>query len=726
MKLCFGCMRRKEQSPVCEHCGYDESTANKPHQLPVGTQLQGKYLVGRVLGQGGFGITYLGWDQNLSTPVAIKEYYPANGVQRYTKLGSKVICISGESAQTLEKHRDRFLREARILAQLSNIPQIVQVRNFFPENDTAYIVMEYIPGITLKEYCRNLGRPMTVEEALAKMEPVLRALQKVHQQGLIHRDISPDNIMLPEAGGIKLIDFGAVRYVGSSEASKSTESVLKPGFAPIEQYHTRGNLGTWTDVYSICATIHYLLTGKVPPEAMERFDSDERLMLLRDTPGISGEIIAALEKGMKLNASERTQTVGELYEMLYAGKQEMPSEKTPVKKGLWLAVAGAVAAAALAAGLLLPKPGEALPQVQKTPETASLETSGPAAETKPEQTTLTEVEIRYNEADRLEAEGKIAEAAIAFGKLGNYRDALERSFALWDQVAVRKTVSIKYYSAAVVDDYESAAVQKGGTVVLAGYDAQGQDVSGWRDIIAVCVGGKHTVGLKADGTVVAAGSNEYGQCNVQDWTNIVAITADSKHTVGLRADGTVVAVGETTIPYYDYNRCDVGSWENIIAISVNEHQTLGLRVDGTVITTGSSNWDQDDIADWTDIVAISAANWNVLGLKADGTAVAAGINTWGQCNVSQWTDLVAISGGFRHTVGLKADGTLVTVGSNKDNFANYCGQCDVQDWTDIVYIDTGWYVTVGLRSDGTVVMTGFDDGVSTLLEKWGNILLPRF
>ncbi|MBO7253429.1 MAG: hypothetical protein J6V25_12475, partial [Oscillospiraceae bacterium] len=114
------------------------------------------------------------------------------------------------------------------------------------------------------------------------------------------------------------------------------------------------------------------------------------------------------------------------------------------------------------------------------------------------------------------------------------------------------------------------------------------------------------------------------------------------------------------------------------------------------------------------------------GLKADGTAVAAGINTWGQCNVSQWTDLVAISGGFRHTVGLKADGTLVTVGSNKDNFANYCGQCDVQDWTDIVYIDTGWYVTVGLRSDGTVVMTGFDDGVSTLLEKWGNILLPRF
>ena len=359
--LCLGCMRQKENSPICEHCGFDEQSQNQPHQLPVGTLLQNQYLVGRVLGQGGFGITYIGWDQHLSIPVAIKEYYPGGVVQRNTRWSTNVMCSTGEAPEVFEKHKNRFLKEARTLAQLSGIGEIVQIKSFFPENDTAYIVMEYVEGITLKEFLKKLGRPMTEEEALNIMEPVLKALQKVHDNGLIHRDISPDNIMLPRSGGVKLIDFGTVRYMDDSGKSKSTEAVLKPGFAPMEQYNSRGNLGSWTDVYAICATFHYLLTGKVPEDVHDRLE-EENLTMLRSQPSISRTLIDTLEKGMKIRASVRIQTICELGKLLYsntnvpaatppqADKQKLPEPHAPnpndkntqSKKGNWI---GKIAAA---------------------------------------------------------------------------------------------------------------------------------------------------------------------------------------------------------------------------------------------------------------------------------------------------------------------------------------------------------------------------------------------
>lgn len=315
-------MQMKKDAPVCEYCGYDERSANLPHQLPVGSILGNQYLVGRVLGQGGFGITYIGWDQNLSTRVAIKEYFPAGVVQRHVGWGTSVICATGENPEVYEKHKERFLREARTLAKFQNVPEVVQVRSFFSANGTAYIVMEYVQGITLKQYMKKLGRPMTEAEALEIMEPVLRALQKVHDEDLIHRDISPDNIMLPDAGGIKLIDFGTVRYVGESGMSKSTEAVLKPGFAPIEQYNSKGNLGAWTDVYAICATFHYLLTGKVPADVHVRLEEGESLDILRSRTDISSHMYAVLEKGMGIRVADRIQSITELYGLLYKGKQE--------------------------------------------------------------------------------------------------------------------------------------------------------------------------------------------------------------------------------------------------------------------------------------------------------------------------------------------------------------------------------------------------------------------
>jgi len=711
--ICFGCMQQKENGSVCEHCGFDERTNNLPHQLPVGTLLHNQYLVGRVLGQGGFGITYIGWDQSLSIPVAIKEYYPGGVVQRHTRLSTRVSRANGETMEMFAKHRDRFLKEARTLAQLSDIPEIVQIKSFFSENDTAYIVMEYVQGQTLKDLVKKAGSPMTEQDTLEVMEPVLLALQKVHDHSLIHRDISPDNIMLPENGGIKLIDFGTVRYVDETGKSKATETVLKPGFAPMEQYMTRGNLGSWTDVYALCATFHYLLTGKVPEESMARLDTDETLPMLRARTDLSSHLIEILEKGMSVRISDRIQSVRELYDLIYgknsrnpsteslSKRRELPSQKRKYK-GLPGAVFLVMGFFFVCAMLLKPKTQEPVFS-QPIPETDLFTIPATEQENNRQNVSgMSEADIRYNEALELAQSGQTAQAAIAFGKLGNYRDSRAQSFALWDKVAYREPVSACY------DHF--AAIREDGTVMTCCEEYGSQcHVQDWKGIIALSANATHIVGLKEDGTVVAAGSNDYGQCDVAHWHNIVAISTHSRHTVGLKSDGTVVAVGEPLgNEYYPMHvRTGVEEWTDIIAISTNEHQTMALKVDGTVITTGSSNWEQQELTDWTDVCAIDAGNWHAVALRSDGTAISTTKwNDWGQCNVIGWTDLVSISSGFLHTVGLKKDGSVVAVGSNKTYMADYCGQCDISDWQDIVYLTAGDYITIGLRSDGTVLKAG--------------------
>lgn len=331
---CYGCMQPKTQTPVCEHCGFDDRRQNEPHQLPMGTVLQNQYVVGRVLGQGGFGITYIGWDKNLAIPVAIKEYFPRGAVQRQNTVDLNVTCYTGSATEAFVAHRDRFLKEARTLAQLSGVPEIVQVRNFFTFYNTAYIIMEYVQGTTMKDYLKQLGRRMTVQEVLDIMKPVMRALSKVHAKQLIHRDISPDNIMLPVGGGVKLIDFGTVRSTDTSMMTKSTESILKPGFAPIEQYQARGNLGAWTDVYALSATMHYCLTGKIPEDALERLDNGGMLKHLYSVPGMTQKVLSVLEKGLAIRIADRFHSVDEMYQMLY-GEQINPPVGGISNMGNW-------------------------------------------------------------------------------------------------------------------------------------------------------------------------------------------------------------------------------------------------------------------------------------------------------------------------------------------------------------------------------------------------------
>ena len=344
-KRCYGCMRVKAQSPLCEHCGYNENIDNLPHQLPLGTVLQNRYEIGKVLGQGGFGITYLGWDWKMSRAVAIKEYYPNNLVTRECSISTLVNTSSASSEGQFQANRERFLREAMTLSELDEIPGIVRVYSQFEENNTAYFAMEYIQGMDLRRYIQLMGGRLGAKQTMKILRPVMEALEKVHEAELVHRDISPDNIMLLPDGSTKLLDFGAAKQVADAEAGKemsqSTESILKHGFAPMEQYQKKGSLGPWTDVYALCATIYYCLTGQVPPDAPARLLEGLELGW-KDIPGLTQEQAEALEKGMRIVPKERTHSVAELAEIL-CGPEPEPVEITVAgserksKKGLLIA-----------------------------------------------------------------------------------------------------------------------------------------------------------------------------------------------------------------------------------------------------------------------------------------------------------------------------------------------------------------------------------------------------
>ena len=309
-------------------------------------------------------------------------------------------------------------------------------------------------------------------------------------------------------------------------------------------------------------------------------------------------------------------------------------------------------------------------------------------------------------AEQLQKNGETAKAAIAFGKLGDYRDSSERSQVLWDVVAVRDTVS--------AGGAHTVGLKSNGTVLAVGDNDDGAcDVSDWTDVVAVSAGSEHTVGLKSDGTVVTGGSNWCDRCEVSDWTDIVAVSAGSWHTAGLKSDGTVVAVG-----YNKYGQCDVSGWTDIVAISAGDDYTVGVKTDGTVVAVGYEYRIQG-LDRWTDIVAVSTGFQHNVGLKSDGTVVAEGSNWDGECEVSGWTDIVAVSAGSSFTVGLKSDGTVVAVGDNS------YGQCDVSDWTDIVAVSAGYSFTVGLKSDGTVVAVGRNTDGQCDLSGWTDIKLPN-
>ncbi|MCE5236584.1 MAG: DUF5050 domain-containing protein [Clostridiaceae bacterium] len=313
-RLCMGCLGEMQDGDrFCAQCGFDNEQPKEPHYLPPRSILAGKYLVGRVLGEGGFGITYLGFDLNLNIKVAIKEYFPAGYVARAGS-GATVTPFTGSSAEYYNNGIEKFLTEARSLARFHNLDGIVEVRDFFRENGTAYIVMEFVDGVNLREALERRGGRMPAAEVMALMQPLVASLVKVHQTGLVHRDISPDNIMLTPEGRLKLLDFGAARDVAGN---KSVSVVLKPGYAPEEQYRTHGELGAWTDIYALCGTIYKLITGVTPPESVERLSNDTLRAPAQLGVSVAPAQEAALLRGLSVRKEGRFSYTNELYDALY-------------------------------------------------------------------------------------------------------------------------------------------------------------------------------------------------------------------------------------------------------------------------------------------------------------------------------------------------------------------------------------------------------------------------
>lgn len=287
--------------------------------LEEGTVVGGRYRLEKVLGVGGYGITYRGMDIRLERLVAVKEYYPSFCASRFAERTNDVRCNDGME-DFYRKGMDRFLDEARTLVQLSNVAGVVRVNDFFEENATAYLVMDYLDGKNLKQMADGFGGRIPAEILIPVISPVIAALRQVHEKGLIHRDISPDNIMMLEDGSVRLIDFGNAR---DTTQDRSMTLAMKQGFAAPEQYRSKGQ-GTYTDVYGICATMYYCLTGKLPPQAMERltgapFPTPSELGV--EIPGYQEQ---AIMDGLELYVQRRIQTMDQLWQRLYMPPQIEP------------------------------------------------------------------------------------------------------------------------------------------------------------------------------------------------------------------------------------------------------------------------------------------------------------------------------------------------------------------------------------------------------------------
>ena len=320
-KACFNCFAPLAGGAVCPECGYDNASYRpQPHHLRPGTILRGHYVVGRALGQGGFGITYVGCDPSLGRRVAVKEYFPEGTAIRETARSASVGCYASESFQErYDAGLRKCMNEARALARLDDIPGIVRILEYFQENNTAYIIMEFVEGVTLATYLGRLPRRPGYREALALLAPIGAALEEVHSRGFVHRDVSPDNIMIDRKGRAKLLDFGAVKTV--SEGGAATETpVVKRGFSPVEMYSTNELIGPWSDVYAYCATLYYILTGTAAPEPINRLQKDTLGESLSRV--VSPAQTAALLKGLTIQPDQRYQTVAAMTAALTACRND--------------------------------------------------------------------------------------------------------------------------------------------------------------------------------------------------------------------------------------------------------------------------------------------------------------------------------------------------------------------------------------------------------------------
>ncbi|MBR3552596.1 MAG: protein kinase [Clostridia bacterium] len=375
MNFCIYCMQPLNiGETTCPACGKAQTYACPEHHLRPGTMLAGHYLLGAALGSGGFGITYIARDTRLEMTVAIKELYPVGFVARSSAYTANVTATT-QGRDFFEKGKSKFLEEAKLLASLDDEPGIVDVIGFFEENNTAYIVMKYLRGESLKQYLRRAGK-LPLGEAYRLLRPVMESLMAAHEMNVVHRDIAPDNIIITRRGA-KLLDFGAAREV-FSEDERSLSILVKRGYSPYEQY-TKTNQGPWTDVYALCATLYACVAGRPPEDALKRMQTPGAPLNF-DGLNLSPQMQAALIKGLAMLPEQRYQSIRDLMQALD------DAERTPQPVAKPVPVAEPIRPAAP------PKPVQPQPAAPPTPvmeptrRGAVLTQAAPTEALKPRQT----------------------------------------------------------------------------------------------------------------------------------------------------------------------------------------------------------------------------------------------------------------------------------------------------------------------------------------------------
>lgn len=347
-KRCNSCFEMYDDAfQVCPKCGYvTDAPGKEQYYLKPGTMLANRYIIGRGISQGGFGITYLAWDTKFDVKIAIKEYYWGGYVNRIPDKND-IIIVSQKNRKLFQRNFDRFIEEARNMAQFSSHKNIVNVFEYFEENNTAYIVMEYIDGCNLEKYFNDEKISRSVDMVLSISEKICVALKAIHKKGIIHRDIAPDNIMIEKDGNIKLIDFGAARF--SSKEGIIEQDVMKPGYSPPEQYDRTRPQGIWSDIYALGALMYMMLTGNRPDDSISRkmmLDSNEKKDSIQPPHILNPEIPEYLShvvmKAMAIERYLRFQSVTEMEKGLFQKKRvySIDVERKRRRRKLMLTIAG--------------------------------------------------------------------------------------------------------------------------------------------------------------------------------------------------------------------------------------------------------------------------------------------------------------------------------------------------------------------------------------------------
>lgn len=501
--LCINCMHeKKEGQSICPYCGFDDRTYSAPpYALLPFTPLNGKYIIGKMLGAGGFGITYIALDATLDRVVAVKEFFVQQSMYRQTTMSSEVTvsATSRQQEKIYEVNRMKFEQEARTLAKLTNTQGIVRVYDFFRENHTSYMVLEYLSGMTLKDYVKSKGGRISFDEVIQKLAPVMTSLDILHKtavdteendtgvsqnrnNGIIHRDISPDNIMVSETGQLTLFDFGGAKI---QHEVKSYVILAKAGYSPIEQIQSSDETGPWTDVYAMAATIYYCLCGHVPVDSTCRLTGKDPLIKpSQDGAEIMPHQEQILLKGMAVQRKDRYQSMEEFRDALI----EVKGKKT-LGKAKQFSVALPVAIVLLAAGGIFAafswyQSNDEKERGGKEPEILAVKEVEQSEEKNEERDTekITEEQTHLNAADQKENE--VAQEKRDETQQQSEPEETERkSFAQEEGIHQYDF----YYTDGSWEDARQSCVEKGGYLVRINnqeeldYIIQGLDAFGLRD-----------------------------------------------------------------------------------------------------------------------------------------------------------------------------------------------------------------------------------------------------